>query len=316
MSSRVRRGRAIRGILLLDKPSGITSNGALQRVKRLFNANKAGHTGSLDPLATGVLPICLGEATKFSQYLLDANKGYVSTFTLGVRTDSGDCDGNVLATEDASAVTVEQIARAIDGFRGAIQQIPPMYSALKQNGQPLYKLARKGIEIERTPRSVDIFEYQLVNFKPGVTAQLEVRVLCSKGTYIRSLAEDLGSILGCGAHVSSLRRYVAGAFHQSASLSLPDLEQLLEQSGLSACDKALLPVDAAIADRVAIEINEIDSVSLQQGRRVLLSQGFRPDQEADIVRVFRADQTFLGIGKVTEDGFLVPLRLISAPLLR
>ena len=198
MARRRNRGRSVNGIFLLNKPLGLSSNQALQRVKNLFDANKAGHTGSLDPLATGVLPICLGEATKFSQFLLDSDKHYRSTFTLGVRTETGDCDGTVRQEQDASTVTEAQIELAIEAFRGDILQIPSMYSALKHNGQPLYKLARQGIEVEREARPVTIFKYNILGFRPGPKAELDVEVHVSKGTYVRSLAEDLGMLLVAG----------------------------------------------------------------------------------------------------------------------
>ena len=182
MARRRNRGRSVNGIFLLNKPLGLSSNQALQRVKNLFDANKAGHTGSLDPLATGVLPICLGEATKFSQFLLDSDKHYRSTFTLGVRTETGDCDGTVRQEQDASTVTEKQIELAIEAFRGDILQIPSMYSALKHNGQPLYKLARQGIEVEREARPVTIFKYNILGFRPGPKAELDVEVHVSKGT--------------------------------------------------------------------------------------------------------------------------------------
>ena len=170
-----KRGRSVNGIFLLDKPLGLSSNHALQRVRRLFDANKAGHTGALDPLATGVLPICLGEATKFSQFLLDSDKGYRSTFTLGVRTESGDCDGGEVSRTDASGISLQQINQAVETFRGEIQQVPSMYSALKHNGQPLYKLARQGIEVERAARTLNIYDYQIIDFRPGEIAELDVR---------------------------------------------------------------------------------------------------------------------------------------------
>ena len=210
MARRRNRGRPVNGIFLLNKPKGLSSNQALQRVKNLFAANKAGHTGSLDPLATGVLPICLGEATKFSQFLLDSDKHYRSTFTLGVSTDTGDCDGDVREEKDASTITQGQVLSAIEAFKGDIQQVPSMYSALKYNGQPLYKLARQGIVVEREARDITVFKYDVLDFRSGEKAELDVEVHVSKGTYVRSLAEDLGAVLGCGAHVSSLHRHVAG----------------------------------------------------------------------------------------------------------
>ncbi|MBT7376405.1 MAG: tRNA pseudouridine(55) synthase TruB, partial [Porticoccaceae bacterium] len=203
MARRRNRGRSVNGIFLLNKPLDRSSNQALQRVKNLFDANKAGHTGALDPLATGVLPICLGEATKFSQFLLDSDKHYRSTFVLGVATETGDCDGDTVSQADASALTQNQIESAIDAFRGEIEQIPSMYSALKHNGQPLYKLARQGIEVERDARTINVYKFEILDFRPGPQAELDVEVHVSKGTYVRTLAEDLGAALGCGAHVSA-----------------------------------------------------------------------------------------------------------------
>ncbi len=311
MSVRRARGRALSGTFLLDKSTGMTSNHALQRVKRLFDANKAGHTGSLDPLATGVLPICFGEATKFSQYLLESDKSYRSTFSLGVQTDTGDCDGVVTDASDASALTLETVAAAIETFRGPIEQVPSMYSALKHRGQPLYKYARQGVEIERSARPVYIYDYQLESFTPGATALLEVYIKCSKGTYVRSLAEDLGVLLGCGAHVSRLHRTSAGAFSDHQSTCLETLQALHEDAGSAALDRLLLPVDAAIADRPVAILDARAAALLLQGRAVLLPEGFIPDLEADIVRIFRDDEEFLGVAKLTDDGYLAPSRLVS-----
>jgi tRNA pseudouridine55 synthase len=306
------RGRDLSGTFLLDKPTGITSNHALQRVRRLFDANKAGHTGSLDPLATGVLPICLGEATKFSRYLLESDKSYRSTFTLGVETDTGDCDGQVTGSADASALTIDLISAAIDTFKGPIEQVPSMYSALKYQGQPLYKLARQGIEIERSARPVEIFDYRIERFTAGQAALLEVYVHCSKGTYVRSLAEDLGAVLGCGAHVSRLHRSSAGAFNESQSTSFEALQTYYDEGGPTSLDRFLLPVDAAIADRPAAVLDDRAASLLLRGQAVLSPEGFIPDLEADIVRVFRDDETFLGVAKLTDDGYLAPSRLVVA----
>jgi len=202
--------RSVHGVLVLDKPLGLSSNQALQRAKFLFNAAKAGHTGALDPLASGVLPLCFGEATKFSQYLLDADKRYQATFRLGLATESGDMDAPVVHEGDASAITEDQVLQAVANYRGNIEQVPPMYSALKHQGQPLYKLAREGKEIERPPRAVCVYVYEVLDFRPGPNAELDVDIHCSKGTYIRSLAIDLGMDLGVGAVVSKLRRTQAG----------------------------------------------------------------------------------------------------------
>ena len=204
--ARRKKGRQVDGLLVLDKPTGMSSNAALQQAKRLFGAAKAGHTGSLDPLATGVLPLCFGEATKFSQFLLDADKGYESTFVLGVGTDTADADGAVIAQASAVHLTEDAVTQAMATLTGAIEQVPPMYSALKVDGQPLYKRARAGEQIERAARPVEIYYFELLSFEPGEQVRLGVKVRCSKGTYIRTLAEDLGAALGVPAHVSTLRR--------------------------------------------------------------------------------------------------------------
>jgi len=304
------RGRSVNGVFLLDNPFGLSSNHALQRVRRLFDANKAGHTGSLDPLATGVLPICLGEATKFSQFLLDAEKGYRSTFSLGLRTESGDVDGGEVSRIDASNITLQQIEQAVETFRGDIQQVPSMYSALKHNGQPLYKLARQGIEVERAPRSITIYEYHILDFRPGVIAELDVEVRCSKGTYIRSLADDLGQMLGCGAHVSALHRTLAGPFEESETLTLAALEEMRENCEPEQLDHLLKPMDIAVADRMAVELSATVAAYFQLGQEVMSGEAFRNGQEGDIVRVFREGGAFLGVATVTEDGRIAPKRLV------
>jgi tRNA pseudouridine55 synthase len=310
LARRRNRGRSVNGIFLLNKPLDRSSNQALQRVKNLFDANKAGHTGALDPLATGVLPICLGEATKFSQFLLDSDKHYRSTFVLGVATETGDCDGDTVSQADASALTQNQIESAIDAFRGEIEQIPSMYSALKHNGQPLYKLARQGIEVERDARTINVYKFEILDFRPGPQAELDVEVHVSKGTYVRTLAEDLGAALGCGAHVSALHRHIAGPFTEQESMTLPELEKLRENCEAPELDYLLKPMDIAVADRMAVELSEIVAGYFQLGQEVMSTQAFRNGQEGDIVRVFREGGTFLGVGTVTEDGKVAPKRLV------
>ena len=211
------------GVLVVDKPAGISSNDAVQQAKRLFGAQKVGHTGSLDPLATGVLPLCFGEATKFSQFLLDADKKYWARIRLGVTTETGDADGEVISEADASGVTAAQVVEALKTFVGEIEQIPSMYSALKHQGQPLYKLARQGIEVERAPRKVTIYSAEMLNI---TGSEIELLVHCSKGTYIRSLAEDLGAALGCGGHVSGLRRLAAGPYQEEQAVSFEQLKAI------------------------------------------------------------------------------------------
>ena len=310
MARRRNRGRSVNGIFLLDKPQGLSSNQALQQVKNIFDANKAGHTGALDPLATGVLPICLGEATKFSQFLLDSDKHYLSTFTLGVSTETGDSEGAILNEQDASTITEQQIEAAIADFRGDIKQIPSMYSALKHNGQPLYKLARQGIEIEREARDITVFSYQILAYRPGPQAQLDVQLHVSKGTYVRSLAEDLGKALGCGAHVSALRRNIAGPFSDSEVITLPELQAMAENADPSDLDHLLKPMDIPVADRMAVELSETVAAYFQLGQPVMSTQAFREGQEGDIVRVFREGGAFLGVATVTDDGKIAPKRLV------
>ncbi|MDG1308219.1 MAG: tRNA pseudouridine(55) synthase TruB [Porticoccaceae bacterium] len=310
MARRRNHGRSINGIFLLDKPQGLSSNQALQQVKNIFDANKAGHTGALDPLATGVLPICLGEATKFSQFLLDSDKHYLSTFTLGVSTETGDSEGAIINEQDASAITEHQIEAAIADFRGDIKQVPSMYSALKHNGQPLYKLARQGIEIEREARDITVFSYQILAYRPGPQAQLDVQLHVSKGTYVRSLAEDLGEILGCGAHVSALRRNIAGPFSDSEVTTLPELQAMAEKAEPRDLDHLLKSMDIPVADRMAVELTATVAEYFQLGQPVMSNQVFREGQEGDIVRVFREGGAFLGVATVTDDGKIAPKRLV------
>ncbi len=307
---RRKRGRGVSGILLLDKPAGLSSNGALQRVRHLFDAAKAGHTGSLDPLATGVLPVCFGEATKFTQYLLDADKAYSATFCFGVTTTTGDGDGEVIAEQDASGLTREQVAAAMAGFRGDILQVPSMYSALKRDGQPLYKLARQGIEVERKPRPVTIYSYELAAFRPGPRGEAGMEIRCSKGTYVRSLAEDLGRELGCGAHVARLRRTSVAGFDVADATTLEQLQQLREAGGVEALDALLKPVDIAVDHLLAVHLDGHTAWYFRRGQPVVAGGAYRDGAEGDIVRVFEDDGRFLGLGEVLEDGRLAPRRLI------
>ncbi len=300
MGRRRQRGRDVHGILLLDKPAGITSNGALQRVKRLFNANKAGHTGSLDPLATGVLPLCLGEATKLSGYLLDADKGYQVVVRLGVRTSSGDAEGEVIEERPVPAFDEAAIEALLESFRGDIEQIPPMYSALKRDGQPLYKLARQGLEVERKPRAVSIYQLTLLSFSED-TLSLDVR--CSKGTYIRSLAEDIGAVLGCGAHVVALRRTLAASYDLAQSITLAQLEALA-QEGFAALDSRLLPLSSAVADWPAVSLTEDMAFYIKRGQAVQVARAPLAGEVA-----LYAGEVFIGIGRVLDDGRVAPKRL-------
>ena len=304
--ARRRRGRNVDGILLLDKPLGLSSNQALQQVKRLYNAAKAGHTGSLDPLATGVLPLCFGEATKFSQYLLDADKAYDSTFVLGVATETGDAEGAVIETRDASNVTLAALELELEAFRGEIEQVPSMFSAIKQDGKPLYKLAREGKEVERKARRVTISRLEVRAFRPGEQAELDVSIACSKGTYVRSIAEDLGRALNVGAHVGSLRRTAAGPFRLEDSVTLATLEALKANDQLAEMDRLLLPADTALSSLPLVELSESGGFYLRQGQPVRV-----PNAPCDgMVRVALDSGEFLGIGEILDDGRVAPRRLI------
>ncbi len=304
--ARQRRGRPVDGILILDKPVGLSSNRALQNVKHLYAAAKAGHTGSLDPLATGVLPLCFGEATKFSQYLLDADKAYESTFVLGTITDSGDAEGKVLEERDTSGITQVDVLAALKAFEGEIQQVPSMFSAIKQNGQPLYKLARQGLEVERKSRSVVIKTLQMRAFRPGVTPEVDIFLECTKGTYVRSLAEDLGNSLGCGAFVSALRRTRAGSFEIGDSITLSALESLKTNGEIEQMDEFLLPADAALDGLPLVRLSESGGFYMRQGQPVMV-----PNAPCDgIVRVALETGEFLGVAEILDDGRVAPRRLI------
>jgi tRNA pseudouridine55 synthase len=304
-----RRGRPIDGILILDKPAGMTSNAALQAVKHLYYAAKAGHTGSLDPLATGVLPLCFGEATKFSQYLLDADKIYRSTFVFGTTTASGDADGAVLQEADAAALTEAQVEAALAAFRGCIEQVPSMYSAIKKDGQPLYKLARQGIIVERAARAVVIRELRIEAFRAGVKPEVDVWVHCSKGTYVRSLAEDLGRALGCGAHVSKLRRVQAGPFGEADCVTQATLEALKSREAFAEMDRLLRPADTAVAALPLVVLAESAGFYLRQGQPVLVPKA--PTE--GLVQLQLATGEFIGVGEILDDGRVAPRRLVNQP---
>lgn len=289
---------------MVDKPAGISSNDAVQQAKRLFGAQKVGHTGSLDPLATGVLPLCFGEATKFSQFLLDADKKYWTRIRLGVTTETGDADGEVIAEADASYVTAAQVAEELEKFVGEIEQIPSMYSALKHQGQPLYKLARQGIEVERAPRKVTIYRAELLN----VTAsEVELFVHCSKGTYIRSLAEDLGAALGCGGHVAGLRRLAAGPYQEEQSISF---EQLNAIASPEALDALLLPVASAVGSWPVMRLHQDTAHYLLRGQPVQVAHA--PTE--GWVQIFESgeEDRFLGVGEILTDGRIAPRRLVAS----
>lgn len=296
-----RHGRNISGILILDKPEGESSNRSLQKVKRLFEATKAGHTGSLDPLATGVLPLCFGEATKISQFLLDSNKTYRTKIKLGEKTATGDSEGEVLVVKDSSHITLKDIEKALVNFRGEIQQVPSMYSALKHQGVPLYKLARAGKTVERKTRIVSIYELNLISFEDPF---LELDIHCSKGTYVRTLADDLGEALGVGAHVVALRRTQAGPFKLEQAQSYETLEQLKRDDDFAAIDEFLIPADQAIMDIPEVVLPSATADYVLQGQAVIA----RHLPTSGLVRLYK-EATFIGIGEILDDGRVAPKRL-------
>ncbi len=310
MGRRRNRGRLIDGVLLLDKPQGISSNDALQKVKRVYNAAKAGHTGALDPLATGMLPICLGEATKFSQFLLDADKRYTVVAKLGVRTTTSDADGEVVS-ERPVAVTLDQLNAALDGFRGTTMQVPSMYSALKYQGQPLYKYAREGIEVPREARPITVHELVLNRFDGD---EVELDVHCSKGTYIRTIVDDLGEVLGCGAHVILLRRTQVAGYPYERMVQLEQIENLLQQAldqgrePKELLDPLLLPMDTAVATLPEVNMTEVVASYLMQGQPVQVPGA--PTDGAVRLTV-GADRVFVGLGQIDDDGLVAPKRLVN-----
>lgn len=298
--------RNVNGILLLDKPLGMTSNGALQRMKRLFQAKKAGHTGSLDPLATGMLPICFGEATKFSQFLLDSNKTYQVCAQLGVTTNTGDREGEITAQCEVPHMTLEQISTCLQSFIGEIEQVPPMFSAIKVQGKPLYELARKGIEIERQSRRVQIFHLTAHDYSID-TKQIHFTVHCSKGTYVRTLAEDIGRALGCGAHVAELRRTQVTPYEDLPVYTEAKLYELFDKGGISALDTLLLPLETAVKAFPAIKLSTSAAFYLRTGQAVRATLPLK----TSLIRLFSEDERFLGVGEVTEDGRVKPFRLLT-----
>ncbi len=307
-----RKGRAVNGVLLLDKPYEMSSNGALQKVKRIYFAQKAGHTGALDPLATGMLPICLGEGTKFSQFLLDTDKTYQVTAKLGIRTTTSDADGEIVSEKPVN-VTAEQLAQALDSFRGTTKQIPSMYSALKYKGQPLYKYAREGIEVPRESRDITVFSLDLLRFE-GDEVDLNIHV--SKGTYIRTIVDDLGELLGCGAHVANLRRSAVGNYPTDKMVTLEQLEKLLEQaneeeiSPSELLDPLLLPMTTACDGIPAVFIDDMSANFLRHGNPVQASNA----PVDGLVQVFIGDNEidgeFIGVGHIDDNGLVAPKRIV------
>lgn len=309
MSRPRRRGRDIHGVLLLDKPQGLSSNDALQKVKRIFNANRAGHTGALDPLATGMLPICLGEATKFSRYLLDSDKRYRVIARLGQRTDTSDADG-IVVEERPVAFNNEQLETALESFRGESQQVPSMYSALKHQGRPLYEYARQGIDVPREARPIVVYELLFIRWEGE---ELELEIHCSKGTYIRTIIDDLGEKLGCGAHVTMLRRLEVATYPVSQMVTLEQL-QALEKTALEsdpanrdALDQLLMPMDSPAAAFPEVNLPESSAAYFKQGMPVQAAGA----PQNGLVRVTEGTMgKFIGMAEIAEDGRVAPKRLV------
>ncbi|UUM31063.1 tRNA pseudouridine(55) synthase TruB [Vibrio japonicus] len=307
--ARRRKGRPIDGVILLDKPTGISSNDALQKVKRIYFAEKAGHTGALDPLATGMLPICLGEATKFSQFLLDSDKRYRVIAKLGERTNTSDSDGEVVETRPID-VDLAKLEACIDKFRGESDQIPSMFSALKYQGKPLYEYARQGIEVPRESRKITVYEIVLHRFEGD---EVEMEVHCSKGTYIRTIVDDLGEMLGCGAHVTMLRRTAVAKYPYEKMVTLEQLNELLEQAHREEkaprelLDPLLMPMDSAVEDLP--EVNLIPDLAnmVQHGQPV---QVFGAPTEGPVRLTMGEEKLFIGVGEMNDDGKIAPKRLV------
>ncbi|WP_439257893.1 tRNA pseudouridine(55) synthase TruB [Lonepinella sp. BR2271] len=304
MSRPRKKGRDIHGVFLLDKPQGMSSNDILQKVKRLYQANKAGHTGALDPLATGMLPICLGEATKFSQFLLDADKRYIVTAKLGERTDTSDAEGQVVQTREVRSKT-EEILTALEHFRGDIMQVPTMFSALKHQGKPLYEYARQGITVEREARPITIFELNFIGYE---SPYLTLEVHCSKGTYIRTLVDDLGEHLGCGAHVTMLRRTAVADYPAEKMLTWEQLQTLAERQDLEVLDSHLLSVDSAVSKLPMLTLTSEQTRAVGFGQRVKFENS---QQLYGQVRLFSDENLFLGVAEINMDNVIRPSRMVN-----
>ncbi|MDX1303276.1 tRNA pseudouridine(55) synthase TruB [Photobacterium sp.] len=309
--ARRRKGRPVDGVILLDKPTGLSSNDALQKVKRIFFAQKAGHTGALDPLATGMLPICFGEATKFSQFLLDSDKRYRVIAKLGERTDTSDSDGEVVETREVK-VDRGQLERCIAKFRGTTDQIPSMYSALKYQGRKLYEYAREGIEVPRESRKITVFSVELIRFENN---EVEMELHVSKGTYIRTIVDDLGEMLGCGAHVTYLRRTGVSNYPMERVVTLEQLQALLDQAneqGMSPgelLDPLLLPTDSAVQDLPEVNILPASAVYVLNGNPV---NAGRVPETGTLVRITVGEQReFIGVGVIDQDDMLAPKRVMA-----
>ena len=298
------KGRNVKGVLLLDKPPGLTSNDALQTVKSLYRARKAGHTGSLDKAASGLLPLCFGEATKFSGFLLNADKHYRTIFQLGIQTSTGDTEGDVVFRGETGKLTRKRVEAVLAAFLGTVVQVPPMFSALKHKGQRLYKLAHQGLEVDREPREITVHSMDLLDYRGD---ELELDIRCSKGTYIRTLAEDIGKELGCGAHVKALRRIGVGPYSDENMLTVPELEGIAE-TGMQGLDELLLGIDSVVQDMPCV--NLVDSVAyyLCQGQPVTVPRA----PTRGMLRIYTEDDRFLGVGEVLADGRVAPKRLLAS----
>ena len=304
MSRPRKKGRDVHGVFLLDKPQGVSSNDIMQKVKRLFKANKAGHTGALDPLATGMLPICLGEATKFSQFLLDSDKRYVVTAKLGERTDTSDAEGQVVQSREVNVAEADILA-ALSAFRGEILQVPTMFSALKHNGKPLYEYARAGITVEREARPITIFELKFIDYQAPF---LTLEVHCSKGTYIRTLVDDLGEALGCGAHVTMLRRLAVADYPIEEMMPIEDLVLLADSFPSGELDRLLLPMDTAVASLPQLNLTAEQTKAVRFGQRVKFEN---PQASSGLVRLFSENGQFLGIAEITAGNIIRPNRMVN-----
>lgn len=301
-----RKGRRLNGILLLDKPQGLTSNAALQRVKRIYDAQKAGHTGSLDPLATGLLPICFGEATKVCDFLLGANKRYIITASFGVVTDTGDADGNRLIERPVETLDRAAVQATLARYTGVLEQIPPMFSALKHRGQRLYDLARQGVEVTRQPRVIRIERLRLLALRG---TELDLEVFCSKGTYVRTLVADIGEDLGPGAHVSALRRVGLGPYDEAPTMYTWEEVEAAAAQDRDALDALLLPAESALANWPALHLTNEVAFYVRQGQPVWV-----PKAPAEgWVRLYAGTERFLGMGTILQDGRVAPKRLVSRP---
>lgn len=310
------RGRDISGVIVLDKPKQMSSNGAVQQAKKLFYAQKVGHSGSLDPLATGVLPLCFGEATKFSQYLLNSDKKYHARLKLGVSTDSGDADGSVLDERPVGDISFHDVDEALEAFRGEFEQVPSMFSAIKHKGQPLYKLARQGIEVERKPRPVAVYSNVVVELADN---ELTLELHCSKGTYVRSIAHDLGEALGCGAHVSELRRTMAGPFGEQDVVTFEVLDKAHREKRL---DHMMKPVSSMVRQWPSVTLSDNTACYIKQGQPVIVPHAptsgwvqLREQihtQKVEREETIEPSQRFLGVGEILEDGRVAPRRLVVA----